>query len=253
MSAPTPGVHLERPVVVVCALYVACLWSLLFTFEFLGPTFVHWGKGRTPTFWDTTNGINQFYQNTLECQIALATSADTSACLANSISMLATLSTQSTEPLTEFAGIAIDTWPSWILLAVVAFLNYSLNYLGLNTIQVWIITEIQNPAAVGATYPQHEVQLIKFVWILFEFTIYFMDVMLALTQVDILLISLFGYIVTSCALNPITMQGRRVMGEHVQNPAHVSTGGIMSEPMNDVRLAELQGAGANTVSLGPFV
>ena len=200
-------------VTVVLAIFAGFVWILLSTFGFLSPSFLHIGPGRSPTVFDTASGkklyneaIIRCNEGQAECQLGRVNCTVVSlTCLADMQYYQTQLAITDSDAVLYFAGKAIDTWGRWFALILLAFVNYFLNFIGLNVVQTWLVTVIQDPDKSSST-SKNGVLLIRTVWILFEFTIYYMDILLALTQIDMFFASILGYVCGAWLLTPYFME-----------------------------------------------
>ncbi len=207
----------------VLLFYTASLWLILFVFEFFTPAFLSAGPGRAETLLDTSLGKSQYNVDMTTCLLLSIQAGDTSPCLTSLPIWQALQIAQPDTPLLQFAGVVIDTWPEWFALAFFAFANYFMNYYGLNTVQNWNITVIQDPSKTEIPQSKFDVFFSRYTWIIFEFSIYLLDIYLALTQIDMLAFSVLGYAVASTILANAYMESK------TQVPAEL----LFSDTTND--------------------
>lgn len=186
----------------VLALYTVCMWSILYSFQFLVPSFLSAGPGRSATPLDTAAGQLAVAADILGCELAIINALDLTACKTTLANDLILVTSQPTTPLLMFVGAVIDTWPKWAFLAFVAFSNYAVSYYGIITVQNWNQMEVQDTSKKMLSHDLGTVLYIRIIWIVFEFFIYMVDIYIAQMQIDLMAFSITGYVVITLIMVP---------------------------------------------------
>ena len=112
-------------------------------------------------------------------------------------------------PHTVFMTVRIDTWDRWSLVAWFTFVNTCVNDFFSDSISPWLFNTVVDHKSRYLNYPKVVCLLISQVWSVYCAAMSVLALMVALSQIDFVLIRLLADLVVNTYTNLKFMQGKR--------------------------------------------
>lgn len=111
-------------------------------------------------------------------------------------------------PSTMFMTVKIDTWGRWGLVAWFTFINTCMNDFFSDSISPWLLNTVIDHKARFLNYPKPVCLLISQVWAVYCAVMSVLGLMVALSQIDFVLIRLLADLLVNTYTNLKFMQGK---------------------------------------------
>ena len=111
-------------------------------------------------------------------------------------------------PSTVFMTVNIDTWNRWALVAWFTFVNTCMNDFFSDSISPWLLNTVIDHKARYLNYPKSVCLLISQVWAVYCAVMSVLGLMVALSQIDFVLIRLLADLLVNTYTNLKFMQGK---------------------------------------------
>ena len=111
-------------------------------------------------------------------------------------------------PKTVFMTVTLDTWYRWGLVAWFTFINTCMNDFFSDAISPWLLNTVIDHKARYLNYPKLVCLLISQVWSIYCAVMGVLGLMVALSQIDFVLIRLLADLVVNTYTNLKFMQGK---------------------------------------------
>ena len=110
---------------------------------------------------------------------------------------------------TVFMTVVLDTWHKWGLVAVFTFVNTCMNDFFSDAISPWLLNTVIDHKCTYLNYPKYVCLLISQVWSIYCAVMGVLGLMIALSQVDFVIIRLGADLLVNTYTNVKFMQTKR--------------------------------------------
>lgn len=111
-------------------------------------------------------------------------------------------------PETKFMHVTLDTWYKWNLVACFTAINTCINDFMSDAISPWLLNTITDHKGKYIPYPKYQCLIISQLWTFYCGIMSIAGIMIALTQVDFVLIRIFCDLFVSMYTNLKFMRGK---------------------------------------------